>query len=92
MFITDAKVGDNGKEMKGGHKEGTRKQKVRKVPLCCIDGHPPHSKVRVHPGECSLEQSQVWKYENLIGAIINKVVDGCSENEFKFILQYKYHH
>ena len=28
--------------------------------LCCIDGRPPHSKVRIRPGEYSLEQSQGW--------------------------------
>ena len=36
--------GDNGKGMKGGHKEGTQKTKGKESPLCCIDGHPPHSK------------------------------------------------
>ena len=47
--------------MKGGHKEGTQKTKCKERPFCCIDGHPPNPKVRVHPGECSQEQSQVWK-------------------------------
>ena len=42
--------GDNGK---GGHKEGTQKQKVRRTHFCCINGHPPHPKVRVHPGDYS---------------------------------------
>ena len=46
--------------MNGGHKEGTHKQKGKESPLCCIDGHPPYSKVRVHPGECSQEKFQVW--------------------------------
>ena len=41
--------------MKRGHKEGTSA-------LCYIDGHPPHSEVRVHPGECSKEQFQEWSY------------------------------
>ena len=43
--------GNSEKGMEGGRKES---------PLCCIDGHPPHPKVRVHPGECSQEQPQVW--------------------------------
>ena len=60
MLIPDEK-GDNEKGMKGGHKEGTQKTKGKESPLCCIDGHPPHPKVRVHPGECSQEQFQVWK-------------------------------
>ena len=51
--------GDNRKGMKGGHKEGTQKQNIMESPLCYIDGHPPHPKVRVHPGECSQEQSEV---------------------------------
>ena len=51
---------DNGKGIKGGHQEGTQKTKGKESPHCCIDGHPPHSKVRVHPGEHSQEQSQVW--------------------------------
>ena len=42
--------GDSGKGMKGGHTEGTQKQKARKVHFCCIDGHQPHPTVRVHPG------------------------------------------
>ena len=50
MLIPDAKD-DDGKGMKGGQKEGTQKQKVRKL----------YPKVQVHPGECSKEQSQVWK-------------------------------
>ena len=37
------------------------KTKGKECPLCCIDGHPPPPKVRVHPGECSREKSQVWK-------------------------------
>ena len=37
------------------------KTKDKESPLCCIDGHPQHPKVRVHPGECSQEHSQVWK-------------------------------
>ena len=37
------------------------KTKGKESPLCCIDGHPPHPKVRVHRWECSQEQSQVWK-------------------------------
>ena len=41
--------GDNGTKTKG-----------KESPLCCIDGHPPHSKVRVHPAEHSQEQSRVW--------------------------------
>ena len=50
--------GDNGKGMRRGHKEGAhKKQKVRKVPLCCIDRHPPHLKVQEHTRECSQEQS-----------------------------------
>ena len=53
--------GDSGKEMKGGHKEGTEKTKGGENPLCSTDGHPPHWKVWVHPGEYSREQSQVWK-------------------------------
>ena len=53
--------GDNGKGMTGGHEEGTQKTKGKESPLFCIDGHPPHPKVRVHPGECSKKQSQVWK-------------------------------
>ena len=47
--------------MKGGHKEGTRNNN-EESPLCYIDGHPPHSEVRVHPGECSKEQSQELNY------------------------------
>ena len=39
--------GDDGKGMKG-----SKKQKIRKVIICCIDGHSPHLKVRVHPEEC----------------------------------------
>ena len=34
---------DNGKGMKGGHKE--KAQKTKESPLCCFDGHPLHSKV-----------------------------------------------
>ena len=45
--------GDNGKGMKGGDKEGTAKQKAKESPLCCIDGDPSHSKVRVLPREYS---------------------------------------
>ena len=37
------------------------KTKGKESPLCCIDGHQPHPKVRLHPGECSQMQSQVWK-------------------------------
>ena len=89
---------DNGKGMKGGHKEGTQKTKGKESPLCCIDGHPPHSKLQVHPGECSQEQSQVWNlWEFLIWD--NHWRSGWRlpsmksyENEFKIILQYKYHH
>ena len=33
--------------MQGGHKEGTQKTKDKESPLYCIDGHPPHPKVRV---------------------------------------------
>ena len=46
--------------MKGGHKEGTQNNNNKESPLCYIGGHPPHSEVRVHPGECSEEQSQEW--------------------------------
>ena len=53
---------DNGKGMKRGHKEDTQKQKGKESPLCCIDGHPPHPKVRVHPRECS--QKQLSSVEN----------------------------
>ena len=35
--------------------------KGKESPLCCIDGHPPHPRVQVHPRESSQEQSQVWK-------------------------------
>ena len=47
--------------MKGGHKEGTQNNN-KGSPLYCVGGHPPHSEVRVHPGECSQEQSQEWNY------------------------------
>ena len=47
------------KEWKEVTKVGT-KTKDKESPLCHIDGHPPHPKVRVHPGECSQEQSLVW--------------------------------
>ena len=49
--------GDNGKGIKGSHKEGTQKQEIRKVHFVCIDGHPPHPKVRVHPGASSVDIS-----------------------------------
>ena len=39
----------------------THTEKGKDRPLCRIDGHSPHPKVRVHPRECSREQSQVWK-------------------------------
>ena len=60
--------------MKGSHKKA-HKTNGKESPLCCIDGHPPHPKVRVHPGECSQEQSQVrkipqkqltWMVENIL--------------------------
>ena len=56
MEIPDKKaaVVEERKEIK---KEGTQKE----GPLCSIDGHPPNPEVRVHPGECSKGQSQVWK-------------------------------
>ena len=59
MLIPDAKATME-KKWKEVIKK-THKTKGKGSPLCCIDGHPPHPKVRVHPGECSREQSQVWK-------------------------------
>ena len=47
--------------MKVGHKEGTQKQKVRKVHFASLKDTRHIQKVRVHPGECSREQPQVWK-------------------------------
>ena len=41
---------------------------------------PQKYEYKLHPGECSQEQSQAWKFWNfLIGAIINEVVDGCHQ-------------
>ena len=37
--------------MEGGHKSTQNNEK--ESPLCYIDGHPLHPKVRVHPGECT---------------------------------------
>ena len=48
--------GSSGQGIKGGHKRDTQNNN-KKSPLCCIDGHPPQPNVRVHPGECSKEQS-----------------------------------
>ena len=59
--------------MKRGHKEGTQNNN-KESPLCYIDGHPPHTEVRVHPGGCSKEQSQEWNYFVLHTiAILNKM-------------------
>ena len=56
MKIPDAEVAVN-EEWKEVIKEAHNNSK--ESPLCYIDGHPPHSEVQVHPGECSKEQSQV---------------------------------
>ena len=72
--------GDNGKGMKVGHQEGTQKTKGEESPLCCIDGHPPHSKVRVHR-KINLECGH--KYEYIPGIFARAV----SSVEIKFKLR-----
>ena len=71
--------GDSGKGMKGGHKRRHIKTQDKGSPLCCIDGHPPHSKVRVHPGEYSQEQSQVWKLSSLHERAVHELPEKIDE-------------
>ena len=60
--------------MKGGHKRRHIKTQDKGSPLWCIDGHPPHSRVRVHPGEYSQDQSQVWKlHERAVHELPEKI-------------------
>ena len=56
--ISDAKAA-SGQGMKGGCRKGTETL-VRKVHIVALMDIRPHPKVRVHPGEGSQEQSQVW--------------------------------
>ena len=62
--FSQASIREAGVSKTGKGKTSEAKTRFRnnnkESPLCCIDGHPPHPKVRVHPGECSPEQSQVW--------------------------------
>ena len=46
--------------MRNERRSKRRHTKQKEGPLRSIDGHPPHPEVRVHPGESSQEQSQVW--------------------------------
>ena len=50
LWIPDAKATME-KEWKEVIKKAQKKPRGKESPLCCIDGHSPHSKVRVHPGE-----------------------------------------
>ena len=71
---------ENGIGMKGGHKEGTQKQKVRKVHFDALMDIRHIQKVRVHPGECSQEQSQVWKvWKFKLESLTKWLVDGCHQ-------------
>ena len=55
------------------------KSKGKESPLCCIDGHPPHSKVRVHPWAFARAISNVEIMKIKIGTIIDEVVGGCHQ-------------
>ena len=117
MLIPDAKK----RQWKRNERRSQRRHKTKdkESPLCCNDGHPPHPQVQVHPGECSQEQSQVWKLSSPDEGAAHELPETIDEagireeslnwynhlqsgwrlspiksyeNEFKIILQYKYHH
>ena len=68
--------GDNGKGLKGGHKEGTQKQKVRKL-HCAALMHIRHlQKYEYIPENVRKSNSSVEFMEIEIGTIIDEVVDG----------------
>ena len=87
----------NGKRMKGGHKEGTQKQKVRKVHFVTLTDIRHIQKYKYIPVNVRKSNLKCGNYAKLnwdnhwrSGWRLSSTKS--YENEFKIILQYKYHH
>ena len=88
---------DNGKRMKGGHKEGTQKQKVRKVHFVALMDIRHMQKYKYIPVNVRKSNLKCGNYAKLnwdnhwrSGWRLSSMKS--YENKFKIILQYKYHH